>query len=228
MPYTQSQNRQLREVRGFTLIELLVVIAIIAILAAILFPAFARARENARRSSCMSNMKQIGLASMMYAQDYDEWLPLGARRRIQWGAAATWRYFLQPYIKSPQVFSCPSDNTGVVHAGDLLPGSYGVNYNIAGWCVTSHLAAMQSPSEIIFATEMIPVATLYSVYPTNITWAPANSQVYPRHFDGSVFSFADGHVKWLKKGADLSPTNLWYSTGAVSFISAPATNGWCT
>src|SRR5476651_819462 len=64
-----------RSRHGFTLIELLVVIAIIAILAAILFPVFARAREQARRTSCLSNMKQIGLALFMYAQDYDETLP---------------------------------------------------------------------------------------------------------------------------------------------------------
>jgi len=69
MKNLESQNRS---VRGFTLIELLVAIAVIAILAAILFPVFARARENARRSSCTSNLKQQGLAIMQYAQDYDE------------------------------------------------------------------------------------------------------------------------------------------------------------
>ncbi len=71
--------------KGFTLIELLVVIAIIAILAAILFPVFAKAREKARQTSCLSNMKQIGLASMMYAQDYDERLPGSCGPRTDWG-----------------------------------------------------------------------------------------------------------------------------------------------
>ena len=105
---------------GFTLVELLVVIAIIAILAAILFPVFARARENARRSSCQSNLKQIGLGILQYAQDYDEimvpaWLD-GTGTATGWSAtnSATrtdnfkWMDLLQPYVKSEQIFNCPS------------------------------------------------------------------------------------------------------------------------
>src|SRR5471030_3311170 len=96
--------------RGFTLIELLVVIAIIAILAAILFPVFARARENARRASCMSNLKQIGLATMQYTQDYDERFPNeGCSFPIQppYDASYGSDERLLPYIKSYQVFVCP-------------------------------------------------------------------------------------------------------------------------
>ena len=78
--------------RGFTLIELLVVIAIIAILAAILFPVFARAREKARQSSCLSNVKQIGTGLLMYAQDYDEVLPAISFAAVQWNT------LLQPYV----------------------------------------------------------------------------------------------------------------------------------
>jgi prepilin-type N-terminal cleavage/methylation domain-containing protein/prepilin-type processing-associated H-X9-DG protein len=100
---------------GFTLIELLVVIAIISILAAILFPVFARARENARRTSCMSNMKQIGLGLLQYTQDYDETYPQaywykndadGTGGYFQWTAATL------PYTKSAQLFVCPSDTNG--------------------------------------------------------------------------------------------------------------------
>src|SRR6195952_4217645 len=87
---------------GFTLIELLVVIAIIAILASILFPAFGRARENARRSSCQSNEKQIGLGLLQYVQDYDERYPIAI-------GAASWRQVIQPYLKSAQIFTCPSN-----------------------------------------------------------------------------------------------------------------------
>lgn len=99
--------------KAFTLIELLVVIAIIALLAAILFPVFARARENARRSSCQSNMKQIGLGMLQYVQDYDENLPSPV-----YGSTSTtpvqqayyrWQDAIFPYVKNEQIFRCPSD-----------------------------------------------------------------------------------------------------------------------
>jgi type II secretory pathway pseudopilin PulG len=88
------------------LIELLVVIAIIAILAAILFPVFGRARENARRSSCQSNLKQIGLGILQYTQDYDE--KLVPFRNAAPAANTPWAHHIQPYIKSVQLFKCPS------------------------------------------------------------------------------------------------------------------------
>ena len=104
------------------MIELLVVIAIIAILAAILFPVFARARENARRTSCLSNMKQIGLGALQYSQDYDEKWMQGLRDEPPYllpnGVPATWDLVLQPYIKSTQVLTCPSDSGGAMD----LPG----------------------------------------------------------------------------------------------------------
>ncbi len=98
--------------RGFTLIELLVVIAIIAILAAILFPVFARARENARKSSCQNNLKQLALGFKQYINDFDERYPLVAST-VGTGGSGTppygWADSLQPYIKNTQVYQCPSD-----------------------------------------------------------------------------------------------------------------------
>jgi len=107
--------------RGFTLIELLVVIAIIAILAAILFPVFAQARESARKASCLSNNKQLGLGIMMYVQDYDEMYPCNSwdtpplgttetdSRDPKFPAAFNWMFKVQPYIKNRQILVCPSD-----------------------------------------------------------------------------------------------------------------------
>ena len=125
--------------KAFTLIELLVVIAIIAILAAILFPVFARARENARRASCMSNLKQIGLGTMMYVQDYDEMYPPRATKSgspppsgFYTGSTSApytwyWPALMYPYTKSAQVFYCPSSPVGSTRLRD---GNYGANDEI--------------------------------------------------------------------------------------------------
>src|SRR5687768_12769770 len=102
----------MRRRTGFTLIELLVVIAIIAILAAILFPVFAQAREQARMTTCISNMRQIGNASMMYVQDYDETFPyirFHGRSAQKGQFTITWKNVIRPYVKSLDVFGCPSN-----------------------------------------------------------------------------------------------------------------------
>ncbi|WP_105483445.1 DUF1559 domain-containing protein [Abditibacterium utsteinense] len=149
---------------GFTLIELLVVIAIIAILAAILFPVFGRARENARRSSCQSNLKQIGLGIMQYAQDYDEKYGMSEYGGGNSGIPQVqWYQAVQPYMKSGTqygkggVFQCPSYTSTSndyaqsygVHSA-LWPSYYDENNPAA---VTHSMALIDSPADKVIVTE---------------------------------------------------------------------------
>ncbi|RYG54847.1 DUF1559 domain-containing protein, partial [bacterium] len=124
--------------RAFTLIELLVVIAIIAILAAILFPVFGRARENARRSSCQSNLKQIGLGIMQYTQDYDENFPLSLSlsNSVTSNPPVGWADSIQPYLKSTQIYQCPSDS--------VAPGT---DPTLAGYTDYWYNCNLSSPAE---------------------------------------------------------------------------------
>ena len=150
----ESLKRDMQSRRkAFTLIELLVVIAIIAILAAILFPVFARARENARRASCLSNMKQIGLGIMQYTQDYDEHLPTrynyyatsGGYTLPNGSAGSTailWYMEIYPYVKNYQVYQCPSDTLHTYTGGYTGSFSYGVNFTPSAFCSTNCGVAM--------------------------------------------------------------------------------------
>jgi prepilin-type N-terminal cleavage/methylation domain-containing protein len=155
---------------GFTLIELLVVIAIIAILAAILFPVFAQAREQAHKASCISNLKQLGTATAMYVQDYDETMPLGEVNLGFWSSSSPvpadwsmyvspasqqkyqnfWANSLQPYIKNYEVYFCPSAPVSTIPAFGVLPGktpAY-VTYTYNGLLHATALATINSPSQL--------------------------------------------------------------------------------
>lgn len=130
-------KRALPRTAGFTLIELLVVIAIIAILAAILFPVFGRAREQARKSACLSNLKQLATATLMYTQDYDESFPnanwIGPEAfPPNWYFGQSLKTLLQPYVKNTSVFVCPSDTELAKMMGHGATQPFGLSYQFHG------------------------------------------------------------------------------------------------
>ncbi len=195
--------------RGFTLIELLVVIAIIAILAAILFPVFARAREKARQSSCLSNLKQIMLATLAYAQDYDEMMNELYRGGGPYNSVP-WTAQLEPYIKNRQIFVCPSNkfnhcstagSWAYVLWHDYWPNSYGFN-NWAGqgpWAGYTdsggkELAKIKRPAEVIHIGDHTSCYQFYWTTGNYVdTWNASGSRP---HNDGGNFAYVDGHAKW--------------------------------
>ena len=204
--------------RGFTLIELLVVIAIIAILAAILFPVFARAREKARQTSCLSNIKQTGLAIIMYAQDYDERLPRHCYQPRPAPAFGDypWSYAVQPYVKNTQIFMCPS-NSGWRNETKCC-GGYTYNLSTtdsAGTvgCTNQKMAKIRRPAGLIMITEAPngSSATAWCGYWHRETndGVPSNVHATGRHNEGSNSCFADGHAKWLKQDQILHTRGYW-------------------
>lgn len=211
---------------GFTLIELLVVIAIIAILAAILFPVFAKAREKARQSSCTSNVKQIMLAAMQYAQDYDERTMLGYAGSV-YPAWNDQRGRLQPYIKSTQIMMCPSMN-------GLPSHSYSYGLHSQWFSSGPSLGAVVDPAGTVMIAEGgVPTDATVGQGPGGWVWEqqchweiqfPYNynsatlngnytstAQSYmprrpwPTHNEGTNCGFLDGHVKWMKTQSLVGP-----------------------
>lgn len=208
------------------MIELLVVIAIIAILAAILFPVFAKAREKARQTSCLSNQKQISLAVLQYCQDYDESFPIIRQVFAAAGSNVDWRSEIMPYIKSTQVFGCPSNpNSGQTNyygdcggANPPPPGVARFNTDISyAWATiggngvedgfsygnnepSPTLSAVQFPATTIMVTESTGNCT------DNCAWCWYNDYC---HTAMSNYSLLDGHAKAFRPSATYAPTCMW-------------------
>ncbi len=216
--------------RGFTLIELLVVIAIIAILAAILFPVFARAREKARQTSCLSNVKQLSLGLVMYAGDYDGRMPDTLMGRDTCGGdfSLTWRWYvvMEPYLKNNQVFKCPSSDITVGYGAvrEVLGYAGGLGYIADEWApyddpdsgYGQSMDGMEKPAEIITIVDCVYWVcereywkrTDNASSPTAALAAKYNHAYYvvdSRHNDGANAAFADGHAKWVKRGVTNAP-----------------------
>lgn len=222
--------KTVQRAKAFTLIEILVVVAIIAILAAILFPVFGRARENARKSSCASNLKQIGLGWLQYSQDYDEKIMgvsmTGVGRTYYWWGSfdgTTLREdegLLQPYMKSTQIQACPSFDNKLRVALGLTGYAYNNSYLRAG----TSLAQIQSPAETVVMADGARINTWDYSVPTlqGNTFLEEPSGSYPpsdfppspypgfhaRHNETGNVLWADGHVKAMK------PT---YRTGTFGY-----------
>ncbi|RYX82281.1 DUF1559 domain-containing protein [bacterium] len=228
---------------AFTLIELLVVIAIIAILAAILFPVFARARENARRSSCQSNEKQLGLGILQYVQDYDEKYPALTRRygttyynggQVGW---TYWQFAVQPYIKSGQLFSCPSNNGSLkmgsapgvftqdmAYSGNPIgcgsgpypwEGSTTTGQGIFGGDLSGgvSLAEIQNVASTIMVAENMGADFIYPDEGAN--WS--KDRLFGGHLSTSNFLYADGHVKSLRPlNTIVGGVNQWTRDNAIA------------
>jgi len=203
---------------GFTLIELLVVIAIIAILAAILFPVFARARENARKANCQSNLKQLGTSFAMYSQDYDERFPwccqyntgrntdANNNQHISWRPFSTtvgapgYACLLDPYLKNRDVFQCPSIRS---------INSYGSPRALLqsnGGCSGQPMANITRPAEHVLLSDARGPRGLCGTNRTTLTcanaWGVGTSTAtdianWKIHMNGVNVSFVDGHVKWM-------------------------------
>ena len=205
------------KIKGFTLIELLVVIAIIAILAAILFPVFAQAREKARQSTCLSNMKQIGLATYMYTDDYDETYPATYDGvAYQWNNGTTnvanpagYPAQIYPYVKNWKIFACPSSKTKIASGQDGKTSYFGNGVILMGWygaglSRTVATGSLGVPADIILYTEY-PTGDGSTVYLRPLLAADGSvSEVGPNwgqdnaHTGGQNVSYADGHAKYAK------------------------------
>jgi prepilin-type N-terminal cleavage/methylation domain-containing protein/prepilin-type processing-associated H-X9-DG protein len=239
--------------RGFTLIELLVVIAIIAILAAILFPVFAKARERAMLTTCISNNKQLGTAFQMYTQDSDGRLPFwiftGLKPSDQAFAAqnlndSTWDVVLYPYVKTKQSYTCPSSKSAGAKPGATNPiRSYSLPRNVSGMPVNfapspTRTVLLMEKGNYVLGTGADSPAEFYGQTINGVTSPIAQHPDKPNtwgfpHNDGKVFLFLDGHAKWYKgmfAESDENPFGYYYPNGKIplpSGLSARSGLGYC-
>ena len=230
--------------RGFTLIELLVVIAIIAILAAILFPVFAQAREKARQSTCISNVKQIGLGFMMYAQDYDGVLmdgnwSAGITDVSGWPALGTrvidektgWPAYVMPYVKNRGIFDCPSSIDRIFSQRiNEIDGNYVWNEEAADDAgdMLDNLG-QGFPANIILVMDGGDYAienkrSLQEMMLDDLDSDKKDSEQPTRHQDQAVVCFGDGRAKTMRKGDLLQGWRRFQAPWGINWTTEAAPN----
>ena len=191
---------------GFTLIELLVVIAIIAILAAILFPVFAKAREKARQSSCLSNLKQIGLATLQYVQDYDTRMPQYTRIS---SINHTAQVKINPYIANLQIWACPSGSVNYFYYFDNWPGAPATFLGSYGWNNRLNSVKEGALTNQVETAMWSDARDLFTILLENSRY-----RTTARHNDGGNMVYVDGHAKWQNNNY-LMPEHV-YTAGVLA------------